>query len=47
MVNDLNCNGRIDNYVHWFNNIRIHGPLGHVSLIEFKLKFWMSAHSIF
>jgi len=23
-------------YIHWFNNIRIHGTLGYISPIEFK-----------
>ena len=25
-------------YVHWFNNIRIHGTLGYVSPVEYKLE---------
>ncbi|MED1382342.1 IS3 family transposase [Bacillus mycoides] len=24
------------NYVHWFNNIRIHGTLGYLTPVEFK-----------
>lgn len=26
----------LDDYVHWFNNIRIHGTLGYLTPIEFK-----------
>lgn len=27
-----------DDYVHWFNNIRIHGTLGYLTPMEFKLQ---------
>jgi len=26
----------LDDYVHWFNNIRIHGTLGYLTPVEFK-----------
>lgn len=26
----------LDDYVHWFNNIRIHGTLGYLMTVEFK-----------
>ncbi|MCM3390450.1 IS3 family transposase, partial [Ureibacillus chungkukjangi] len=26
----------LNDYVHWFNNIRIHGTLGYLSPVEFK-----------
>ncbi|WP_374718077.1 IS3 family transposase, partial [Neobacillus sp.] len=26
----------LDDYVHWFNHIRIHGTLGYLSPIEYK-----------
>ncbi|WP_438824861.1 IS3 family transposase [Bacillus sp. JJ722] len=26
----------LDDYVNWFNNIRIHGTLGYRTLVEFK-----------
>ncbi|WP_430052338.1 IS3 family transposase [Niallia taxi] len=25
-----------NDYVHWFNHIRIHGTLGYLTLVEFK-----------
>lgn len=28
----------LNDYVHWFNNIRIHGTLGYLTPIEFKLQ---------
>ncbi|MBO2537287.1 IS3 family transposase [Rummeliibacillus suwonensis] len=28
----------LNDYVHWFNNIRIHGTLGYLTPIEFKLR---------
>ena len=28
----------LDDYVHWFNNIRIHGTLGYLTPMEFKLQ---------
>ncbi|KHD84088.1 integrase, partial [Heyndrickxia ginsengihumi] len=28
----------LDDYVHWFNNIRIHGTLGYLTPIEYKKK---------
>lgn len=28
----------LQDYVHWFNHIRIHGTLGYVSPIDFKLE---------
>ena len=28
----------LHDYVHWFNHIRIHGTLGYVSPIEYKLE---------
>ena len=27
---------KLDDYVHWFNNIRIHGTLGYLTQVEFK-----------
>ncbi|MEK4170552.1 IS3 family transposase [Lysinibacillus sp. FSL L8-0312] len=26
----------LDDYVYWFNNIRIHGMIGHLSPVEFE-----------
>lgn len=26
----------LDGFVHWFNNIRIHGKLGYLRIVEFK-----------
>ena len=26
----------LNDYVYWFNNIRIHGTLGHLTTMEFK-----------
>ena len=26
----------LDDYVHWFNNIRVHGKLGYLTPVEFK-----------
>ncbi|WP_035313823.1 IS3 family transposase, partial [Brochothrix campestris] len=28
----------LNDYVHWFNNIRIHGTLGYLTPTEFKLQ---------
>ncbi|NHM30998.1 IS3 family transposase [Bacillus sp. C11] len=28
----------LQDYVHWFNHIRIHGTLGYLSPIEYKLE---------
>lgn len=28
----------MQDYVHWFNKLRIHGTLGYLSLIEYKLE---------
>ncbi|MCM3654702.1 IS3 family transposase, partial [Metabacillus litoralis] len=28
----------LHDYVHWFNHIRIHGKLGYVSPIDYKLE---------
>jgi transposase InsO family protein len=29
---------KLHDYVHWFNHIRIHGTLGYLSPIEYKLE---------
>ncbi|PLT32989.1 hypothetical protein CUU64_16280 [Bacillus sp. V5-8f] len=29
---------KLHDYVHWFNHIRIHGTLGYVSPIDYKLE---------